>query len=576
VTQLVVNAHAGLPTVSRHPSAAWLLAAILLWWPLQLAAQAQPGTAACADCHEEGAKLSVSAHARVECARCHPKHEEYPHPANISKATCNSCHQPQSAMHGVSVHGQKLREGNAGAPDCAMCHGSAHEVTRARTAEFHRQVPETCGMCHDEVKEHFLASVHGKAVTAGVANAPVCTDCHGEHSILPSKAQASTVNPRNIRETCGRCHGDIRLMRRFGLPVDRLTSFDESFHGLAARGGSQTVANCASCHGFHDVLPSKDPRSMTNPDNLSRTCGQCHPGAGRRFALGPVHAPVDGDEPAPIRYARLFYRILIPITIGWMLLHHGGDWIRKLRRLRLAGTAAAIMARATPTHGPERMYGSERVQHAALAVSFIVLVWSGFALKYPEQWWAWPLVAWEAYGPVRGLVHRAAGVVMLVVAAVHVLSVILSRRLREHWKELLPRRLDATDAVQWTLYNLGLRRQAPDRRGHGYIEKAEYWAVVWGTALMGLTGVMLWANNLMLEWFPKMILDLALTLHFYEAVLAALAILVWHLYSVIFDPDVYPMDMAWLTGVSPRNGAIHLEPEPGNPNVEGEAPEHEG
>ncbi|MBM3810321.1 MAG: hypothetical protein FJW20_01675 [Acidimicrobiia bacterium] len=538
----------------RLSHAVWLLAAALFWWPPAALAQSAES---CAGCHDVAAKLSTSTHAKVVCAKCHPQREEYPHPPTAPKPACGSCHAAQSAQHGVSVHGQKLRQGDASAPDCATCHGAAHEVTRARNIEFHKEVPNTCGMCHTEVLAQFQASVHGAAAMQGVPNAPVCTDCHGEHSILPSSERASTTNPRQIRETCGRCHGDIRLMRRFGLPQDRLTSFDESFHGLAARGGSQTVANCASCHGYHNVLPSSNPKSMTHPDHLAQTCGQCHPGAGRRFALGPIHAPMDNGEAMPIRFVRLFYQVLIPVLIGWMLLHNGGDWLRKLRRIRFS---PALPAAAVRPSGAERMLFWERIQHAVLAVSFLVLVWTGFALKYPEQWWAIPL------GEARGIIHRIAGAVMIAASVAHLASLLLSRRLREHWMHMLPRRQDLPEAVQGTLHSLGLRRDMPHRSSHSYIEKAEYWAVVWGTALMGLTGIMLWANNLMLEYFPKWTLDLALTLHLYEAILAALAILVWHFYFVIFDPDVYPMDMAWLTGRSAR---------PVNPHSKGESPANE-
>jgi hypothetical protein len=91
------------------------------------------------------------------------------------------------------------------------------------------------------------------------------------------------------------------------------------------------------------------------------------------------------------------------------------------------------------------------------------------------------------------------------------------------------------------------------------VEKAEYWAVVWGTIVMVVTGVMLWANNWSLQWLPKWILDVATYVHWYEAVLASLAIVVWHFYSVIFDPDVYPLDTAFLNGVSPRKRESHLD-----------------
>jgi cytochrome b subunit of formate dehydrogenase len=410
-------------------------------------------------------------------------------------------------------------------------------------------------MCHGEVLEHFNASVHGKAVTRGVAGAPVCTDCHGEHSILRKSEPASSVNPQHIRETCARCHGDLRLMRRFGVPADRITSFDESFHGLAAKTGSQTVANCASCHGYHDILPSTDSKSTVNPKNLAATCGSCHPGAGKRFNLGTIHTMPGREEAPPIQWVRLFYMVVIPGTIAFMLLHHGGDWIRKLRRLRLSGqpppAAPAVAA------GELRMYPLERVQHALLAVSFIVLVWSGFALKYPEQWWALPLVAWEGSWPVRGILHRTAGGVMLGVSVMHVMTLVLNHNLRQHWFTLIPRRRDAVEAFQALFYNLGIRQQKPSISAHSYIEKLEYWAVLWGSAVMGITGVMLWANNLMLAYLPKWWLDLATVVHFYEAVLAALSILVWHFYSVMFDPEVYPMDLAWLTGRSPRRHGDH-------------------
>ena len=113
-------------------------------------------------------------------------------------------------------------------------------------------------------------------------------------------------------------------------------SFDSSYHGLAAKAGSQTVANCASCHGVHNILPSSDPKSTINPKNLPKTCGQCHPGAGTRFAISQVHVAEGRTEPALLRWVRQFYLLLIPVTIGLMLLHQGGDWIRKLIRLRFA------------------------------------------------------------------------------------------------------------------------------------------------------------------------------------------------------------------------------------------------
>jgi cytochrome b subunit of formate dehydrogenase len=80
----------------------------------------------------------------------------------------------------------------------------------------------------------------------------------------------------------------------------------------------------------------------------------------------------------------------------------------------------------------------------------------------------------------------------------------------------------------------------------------EYWAVVWGTLIMVITGLALWFATHVMHWAPKWVLDLATAMHFYEAVLAALSILIWHIYYVMLDPDVYPMDPAWMTGKSTR------------------------
>jgi cytochrome b subunit of formate dehydrogenase len=198
------------------------------------------------------------------------------------------------------------------------------------------------------------------------------------------------------------------------------------------------------------------------------------------------------------------------------------------------------------------MFGFERLQHWLLAVSFLTLVWSGFALKYPGQWWSRPMLFWEGEVPVRSLVHRVAAVVFMAVTVMHAISLGVSGKLRRHWRELWPRRRDIAEGISSLGYNLGLWQIQPPISQHSYIEKAEYWAVVWGAAVMIASGVILWANDYALAWLPNSVLDVATAVHFYEAVLATLAILAWHFYSVIFDPDVYPLDTAALTGYSTR------------------------
>ncbi len=97
-------------------------------------------------------------------------------------------------------------------------------------------------------------------------------------------------------------------------------------------------------------------------------------------------------------------------------------------------------------------------------------------------------------------------------------------------------------------YNLGWSEKKPVFERYSYIEKAEYWALLWGSVVMVLTGALLTFENWTLKTFPKWAYDVASTIHFYEAVLATLAILVWHFYFTIFDPDQYPMNWSMTTG----------------------------
>ncbi|MGE5321597.1 MAG: cytochrome b/b6 domain-containing protein [Actinomycetota bacterium] len=514
------------------------------------AAAAAPNNEACASCHSDVVeKLRANVHGAVPCQSCHVKHEEYPHPEGVPKPACATCHTNMAAEYSHSVHARAIQKGNQAAPECSTCHGKAHEIESTRTPKFRAAVPELCGACHTDVAAEYADSVHGKAIQKGLLQAAVCTDCHGEHSILEPKNAASTVHPNHVRDTCAGCHSSVVLSREFGLPRDRIISFDASYHGLASKSGAQTVANCASCHGVHNILPSSDPKSTINPANLARTCGQCHEGAGTRFAIGPIHTLGRGEH-AAVRWVRWFYLLVIPLTIGFMFLHNFGDWLHKLLRLRFNG---ALQQPQLPVGEPPlRTLPFERIQHGVLAISFIVLAWTGFALKYPDQWWARPLLVWEGALSMRGIIHRVASVVFMSAALAHIFSLVLNKGLRQHWHSLLPRWKDFAEACENFAYNVGLRSRSPGRSSHSYVEKAEYWALVWGSVIMILTGVLLWSNTLVLRWLPKAVLDVATSVHFYEAVLATLAILVWHFYFVIFDPDVYPMDSAWLTGKSPR------------------------
>jgi len=332
------------------------------------------------------------------------------------------------------------------------------------------------------------------------------------------------------------------------LPSDRFKTFQDSYHGLALRAGSVEVANCASCHGYHDIKPSSDPTSRINKANLAVTCGKCHPGANENFAKGTIHVIVAREGEAVLYWIKMFYISLIVITIGGMFIHNLFDFVKKAK-LRYAIRQGKIREEV---YGPSlylRMNLSERLQHGALLVSFFTLVITGFMLRFPDAWWVVLIRQFsESAFEIRSLAHRIAGVVLITAGLYHLYYIFFVPRGKQLIQDLLPRLQDIRDLRNVALYNLGFSKTKPKFDRFSYVEKAEYWALVWGTVVMAGTGFIMWFDNTFIGLFTKLGWDIARTIHYYEAWLATLAIIVWHFYFVIFNPNVYPMNLAWIRG----------------------------
>jgi cytochrome b subunit of formate dehydrogenase len=195
------------------------------------------------------------------------------------------------------------------------------------------------------------------------------------------------------------------------------------------------------------------------------------------------------------------------------------------------------------------MTAVERWQHAALMVSFWLLVVTGFMLRFPEASWVGLVrrVSIRAF-EYRSNIHRISAVVMIAASLFHIGYVTFTARGRRLIRDLWWRPKDLRDAIGLVKYNLGLSREKPQLDRFSYIEKSEYWALVWGTAVMAITGVVMWFDNTFIGILTKLGYDVSRTIHFYEAWLATLAILVWHIYWVVLNPEAYPMNMSWLTG----------------------------
>jgi cytochrome b subunit of formate dehydrogenase/nitrate/TMAO reductase-like tetraheme cytochrome c subunit len=547
---------------------------------LDSTAHQQTADAMCATCHAEVyQRYSLSEHGRAvadgisvapSCVDCHGSHgvlAALDDRARTSReneiALCLGCHQDKPEVRAIvgpsagfissyekSVHGMGVKNGT-GAAVCTDCHGS-HAIIRGSepsSAVAKLNVASTCGKCHQKIDEQFSGSIHGTALANGVLESPTCTDCHGEHNILSPKDPRSPVAPSNVSaQVCSPCHASVKLTAKYGLATDRFQSFEDSFHGLATRAGDVEVANCASCHGIHDIKPSSDPTSRISPQNIVKTCGKCHPGANQNFARGSVHVVSTPGQDNVISFVAGAYVVLIVVTIGGMFLHNIVDFFRKSKR-KLMRRRGLLPQHHVSHRLYLRMSLNERLQHGTLLISFITLVITGFMLRFPDAWW---VVSLRDLSPVvfdlRGIVHRVAGVVLIVVSLYHIYYVLFVPRGKQLLRDLLPVRQDLRDMGNVVSFNLGLRKEKPELGRFSYVEKSEYWALVWGTAIMGATGIILWFDNTFLGLLTKLWWDVSRTVHYYEAWLATLAIVVWHFYFVIFNPDTYPMNLAWWKG----------------------------
>jgi len=321
--------------------------------------------AECAACHQsENQAYQKSIHGQslaktptgdaATCASCHGAHDILPPKDPESRlfrlnlpATCGKCHlnpaiankNPSGSVAKVesyftSIHGWALaRAGLIISAVCTDCHG-AHDIHRPAdplSKVARANIPKTCSQCHLGVYATYRSSIHGQKFADGNPDVPVCTNCHSEHKIQVSSNPDSSVNPTHVSQTCSACHENVALNLKYGLPTGRLKSYQSSYHGISNKLGDVTVANCSSCHGWHDVLPSSDPRSSINPENLSQTCGKCHPQGERPWDIGKIHLSKRMEEHWIPRLVRRLYLVLITGLMGGLLAFIATDLFFRLR-----------------------------------------------------------------------------------------------------------------------------------------------------------------------------------------------------------------------------------------------------
>ncbi len=347
---------------------------------------------ACVECHADATTAPhVKRPGPVDCGRCHTRageaywkgvHGEAVTGGDKEAPSCTSCHGPGHRIFPVSdfrspmfrgnlvrecvrchtdaevekthklpspevikgyeksVHGRLQKQGRpAQAALCTDCHGD-HLILSPKNLESkvnRTNIPVTCGRCHGQIYNEYKVSIHGRALKEGKAESPSCTDCHGEHTLTVVTDPRAPVYQANVPATCSGCHENQTIIRKYGLPSDRYSTYIGSFHGVAVKYGNITAANCTSCHEVHRILPASEAESSISPQNLPRTCGRCHPAMSGAGSIGKIHVDARRESSRGMYYVRRFYVWFIGGLMFLFICYIALDIYGGIRRRRRDG-----------------------------------------------------------------------------------------------------------------------------------------------------------------------------------------------------------------------------------------------
>ena len=525
--------------------------------------------------HVDETLFSRGPHARVTCTGCHADINKIPHDNAQSVDCLRSCHIQEPTREIVFTH--------AGVH--TILQDSVHAVTdpngdpRSHPEDF----PE-CKDCHDIPL--FRPVSIGKKVRAGVSEHAItrCTMCHEDENFARYFYSHVTTrlhkarDPREVVMMCAECHADPAFAERHGLP-DVVSSYLETYHGKAVLLGSSLAPDCLDCHAgqksVHAMQANTDTRSSVHPMNRAATCNSedCHAKATPALASFDVHANRD-LETHPLEFGvGLFFVIA---TLGILLPILTLNVLALIRELLPSHQAEKEIERLTATAerkaalegGLLRFTGAQRLQHAFLVTVFVVLCLTGFPMKFPQA--KWSPVIYDLFGGIGGapIVHRIAGVSLLVGFAFHVILIFVNvgrslRRQDQHglraWIKavltlpMIPNWQDAKQLGTFAKYALFLSPQRPNYGRFSWKEKLEYLGLFWGIPLLGVTGILLWAESWTSHVFPGWVLNVAYLAHTYESLLAVAHISLVHIPGVLGRPGVSPLSSMVLNGkISPR------------------------
>ncbi len=507
----------------------------------QLQAKNDPNAPTCKECHGthavQGKKnpKSVTFPTNVPdlCARCHRMGRK-------AAVRYTGTEKEIVERYTESIHGKGLlKSGLVVTAMCTNCHTAHGELPHdnPESSVNPRNVPATCGACHNGIEEQFENSIHSSRMTRTNKKLPVCNDCHSAHTIRRADDEGFKLT---IMSQCGGCHEAIAK-----------TYFD-TYHGKVSQLGYTKTAKCYDCHGAHDILPVSNPNSHLSRRNVVATCQKCHAGATRRFAGYLTHA----THHDPARYPFLFWAfwgmtglLLGTFTVGGA---HTLLWLPRAVKMRREFGRVAAQEGAREY---ERFTRWNRILHVVMIVSFMSLALTGMTLKFSYTTWASTLSRMLGGFETAGYIHRVAATMMIGTLIAHIYD--LLRRKRESktsWRDLLfgadtmlPTRKDLSDLTGSLKWFLGFGKR-PDYGRWTYWEKFDYFAVFWGIFVIGATGLTLWFPQFFTRFVPGWFLNVATIIHSDEALLATGFIFTVHFFNTHLRPEKFPMDIVVFTG----------------------------
>ncbi len=286
-----------------------------------------------------------------------------------------------------------------------------------------------------------------------------------------------------------------------------------------------------------------------------QTCRQCHPGSNRRFAGYLTHA----THHDPKKYPALFWTFwgMTGLLVGTFLVAglHTLLWLpRSLRYRRELEAAHALESKQHVVRFPA-LY---RNLHLMVIVSFLGLALTGMTLKF--SYTAWARVLSQAFGgfEAAGVVHRVCALITFTYFGIHITNAVQrKRRSAVTWKEFITGptgmmfgKRDLQEFLGSLKWFAG-RGPRPDYGRWTYWEKFDYFAVFWGVAMIGTTGLMLWFPEVFTHVLPGWALNVATVIHSDEALLAVGFIFTIHFFNTHFRPEKFPMDTVIFTGTVP-------------------------